>query len=161
MKIRELNHGDLKALSEFVVDAYHDYPLATWFDEEPLPSQIERIFYNKLSSMGARKLVDMVTEDNGTIAGECEIAKIDFDTGIIGILVRHGYRNKNIGSGMLSEAIEHAVDIGMIKFSAEVDEQNLEALKFFVSNRFVPIGYRDMERGGKSHKIVILQHSIR
>ncbi len=161
MKVRELNHGDLAALSEFIVDAYHDYPLATWFDEEPSPSQVERIFYNKLNSMEARKLVDIVTEDRGTIVGECEIAKIDFDSGVIGILVRHGYRSKTLGSSMLNEAIERAVDIGMTKFSAEVDEQNAEALKFFVRNRFTPIGYRDMERGGEVHKIVILQHSIR
>lgn len=160
MKVRELNNGDLAALSEFIIEAYHDYPLATWFDEEPSPGQIERIFYNKLRSVGSRALVDVVTEDNGTIAGECEVAKIGFDSGVIGILVRHGYRRKNLGSDMLREAIDVAVDIGITKFSAEVDERNADALKFFVRNRFIPIGYRKIEKGGTEHKIVILQHSI-
>ena len=161
MKVRELNHADLPALSEFIIGAYNDYPLATWFDEEPTASQVERIFYNKISSVRLRALIDVVTEDNGIIAGECEVAKIGFDNGVIGILVRHGYRRKNIGSDMLREAIDDAVDIGITKFSAEVDEQNADALKFFLRNRFTPIGYRNVERAGKTHRIVILQHAVR
>ncbi len=161
MKVRELDHGDLAALSEFIIDAYNDYPLATWFDEEPTSGQVEQIFYNKIRSIGSRDLVDVVTEDNGTIAGECEVAKIGFDSGVMGILVRHGYRRKSIGSDMLREAIDEAVDIGITKFSAEVDEQNADALKFFLRNRFTPIGYRNVERGGRMHRIVILQHAVR
>jgi ribosomal protein S18 acetylase RimI-like enzyme len=161
MKIRPLDHGDLERLSEFVSEAYRDYPLATWFESAPTAGQIESIFYSKLRSVGSRELVDIVTEDNGTIAGECEVAKIGFDTGVIGILVRSRYRSKNVGSDMLREAVDDAVDIGITKFTAEVDEANTDALRFFAKNGFLPIGYRNVEIGGGGRRIVILQHSVR
>jgi len=160
MKVRQLEQGDLASLSEFIIDAYNDYPLATWFKEEPDSGQIERIFYNKMRGIGSRELIDIVTEDRGTIAGECEIAKIDFDRGVIGILVRHGYRKRSIGSGMLRLAMESAVDVGISKFIAEVADENKEAIKFFMNHSFIPIGYRDIERQEATHKIMILQHSI-
>jgi ribosomal protein S18 acetylase RimI-like enzyme len=160
MKVRELNRGDLALLSEFVKEAYRDYPLATWFDEEPSAGQMESIFSSKLRSIESRALVDVVTEDNGRIAGECEVARIGSDSGVIGILVRHGYRGRSVGSEMLTEAIDDAVDMGVTKFSAEVDERNADALRFFADNGFVPGGYRNIERGGKTHRIVILHHSI-
>ncbi len=161
MKIRALGEGDLHALSEFILDAYHDYPLAMWFKEEPTQSQLESIFYNKIKSMGSRDLIDIVTEENGTIAGECEIAKIDFGSGIIGILVRHGYRSKSIGSEMMRMAIDDAVDIGITKFTAEVAQENADALKFFLRNGFVPIGYRKIESGDALRTVAVLQHAIR
>ena len=100
-----------------------------------------------------------MTEDNGTIAGECEVARMGFDSGVVGILVRHGYRRRSVGREMLTKAIDKAVGIGMTKLSAEVDEKNADAFKFFVRNGFVPIGYRNIERMGKVHRIIILRHS--
>lgn len=160
MRIRQLDHGDMEALVEFIVDAYNDYPLATWFEKEPSKEDLEAIFYNKMRSIGSRSLIDVVAEDNGTIAGECEIARIDHDRGIIGILVRHGYRNRNLGSAMLSKAMSSAVDIGMTKFTAEVAEENKDAMKFFLSNGFSPIGYRSIEKDKKPQNIVLLQKFI-
>ena len=160
MRVRGLEHGDLATLSEFIIDAYHDYPLATWFEEEPSVGQVEKIFYNKLRGVGTGNLVDVVTDDNGTIAGECEIVKISYDSGVIGIVVRHGYRKRNLGSDMLREAMEGAVGIGITKFTAEVAEENQDALKFFLRNRFMPIGYRNIEKSGRSMKLIILQHAI-
>ncbi len=160
MQVRELNHRDLRSLVEFIVDAYYDYPMATWFDKEPTPEQIEGIFYNKLHGIASRNLIDVVTEDGGSISAECEIARTSFDSGVVGILVRHGYRGKRIGSEMLEKAIDDAAKIGMVRFAAEVDEKNAGALKFFARNKFTPIGYRDARRAGEMHRIVILQRSV-
>ena len=160
MRVRALEHTDIAALTEFIIDAYHDYPLATWFVNEPTREDIETVFYNKMRGIGTRSLVDIVTDDNGTIAGECEIARIDFDRGVIGILVRHGYRGQNLGSAMLTQAMSDAADIGITKFIAEVTEENNDAVTFFSSNGFVPIGYRNMERKGKLQNIVMLQKFI-
>lgn len=161
LKIRELDMGDLDMLSRFIMDAYNDFPLAMWFETKPSQSEIERIFYNKIRSAGLRNLVDIISEDNNVITGECEIAKAGFDLGVIGVIVRKGYRGYNIGSSMLSKAMDNAVDIGITRFMAEVREENKEGLKFFIGNGFAPVGYRDTEGTSGKIRIVVLQKSIR
>ncbi len=156
MKIRVLGNGDLPALSEFIIDAYKDYPLATWFELEPSPGEIERIFYNKLRGIGSRTLVDVVTEGNDAIAGECEVVKVGHDRGIVGIMVRKEYRGKHMGSDMLMLALEGAKEIGMARFTAEVAEENLDALRFFINNGFVPAERRNIEKGKKSSRVVVM-----
>ncbi len=143
-----------------MISAYYDYPLATWFEEEPTVQQIEEIFERKLHGMASRSLVDLVTEDNGIIAAECEIARADFDMGVVGILVERGYRGRNIGGELLVKAMEEAVKMGMTRFTAEVDEENADAMKFFSGLRFTPVGYRDIEHGGQVRRIAILQRGI-
>lgn len=160
MRIRELTNGDLRQLSKFMISTYYDYPLATWFENEPTMQQIEEIFRKKLSGIASRNLVDLVTDDNGTIAAECEIAKADFDMGMVGILVERGYRGRSVGGELLVKAMEEAVRMGMTRFTAEVDEENADAMKFFSGLRFVPIGYRDVDHKGKARRIAILQRGI-
>ena len=143
-----------------MISAYYDYPLATWFEDEPTVQQIEEIFEGKLRAIASHRLVDLITDDNGIIAAECEIARADFDMGVVGILVERGYRGRNIGGELLVKAMEEAVRIGMTRFAAEVDEENADAMKFFSGLRFTPVGYRDIEHRGESKRIAILQRGI-
>ncbi|MHB1830134.1 MAG: GNAT family N-acetyltransferase [Candidatus Micrarchaeaceae archaeon] len=156
MEVRVLDSVDLPALSEFIIETYNDYPLATWFEQEPSPGEIERVFYNKLGGIGSRTLIDIVIADNGTIAGECEVVKIDHDKGVVGIMVRKGYRSRHMGRDMLKLALDGAKGIGISKFTAEVAEENPGALRFFINNGFIPAGHRDIERGKEDHRLVIL-----
>lgn len=161
MKIRELDNSDMDAITEFIIDAYNDYPLAMWFESEPGKDELERLFYNKMRGISSRALVDVVVDDNGTIAGECEIARTGFDSGVIGIIVRHGYRGQSVGSGLLQRAIDDAVSIGITKFTAEIAEGNNDALTFFVSQGFTPVGFRGIERSGKEQKMLVLTNQVR
>lgn len=160
MHVRELNRGDIRSFSRFIISTYYDYPLATWFENEPSMQQIDEIFERKLRAVASRNLIDLVTEDNGVIAAECEIAKADFDTGIVGILVEKGYRGRSVGGALLVKAMEEATRIGMTRFSAEVDEENAEAMKFFSGMRFIPVGYKDIMHKGRTRKIAVLQRGI-
>ena len=160
LRIRELAHDDLKRLSKFMISAYYDYPLATWFEEEPTAQQIGEIFERKLHGIASHRLIDLVTDDNGVIAAECEVVKAEFDMGIVGVLVERGYRGRSVGGELLVKAMEEAVRIGMTRFTAEVDEENADAMKFFSGLRFVPIGYRDVEHKGIGRRIAILQRGI-
>ena len=157
MIVRELGADDLGALSGFIIDVYNEYPQAMWFESEPSAGEIERVFYGKINGVGSRALVDVVAEDNGTIAGECEIARVAYDSGVIGIIVRHGYRGKGLGSSMLDRALELAYGIGMRRFSAEVMEGNGDALKFFISRGFRPEGQRRVERNGIMQRFVVVR----
>lgn len=160
MIVRELSDSDLAALSDFIIEAYNDYPLATWFTQEPSPGEIERMFYNKIRGIASGTLVDVVAEDKGTIAGECEIARTGHDSGVVGILVRHGYRNMDVGARMLRAAMDRASGMGMARLVAEVMEANGRAARFFARNGFVPIGYRDIDMGGAPSRLVVLQLQV-
>ncbi len=157
MIVRELGADDLARLLEFVIDAYNEYPQAMWFDTEPSAEEIERVFYSKMKGIASGALVDIVADDKGTLIGECEIARIAHDSGVIGIIVRHGYRGKGIGTRLLKEAMGLAGGIGMRKFSAEIDEGNKKALKFFVANGFAPEGYRDVKRNNGMRRVVVVK----
>lgn len=160
LQIRELSRGDLKALSRFIVSAYYDYPLATWFENEPTAQQIEEIMEKKLQGMSSHRLVDLIAYDNEVIAAECEIAKAEFDSGVVGILVERRYRGKSIGGSLLVKAMEEAVRMGMTRFTAEVGEENSDAMKFFSGMRFIPVGYRDVNHKVGMRRIAILQRGI-
>lgn len=157
MIVRELGVDDLAALSEFIIDVYNEYPQAMWFESEPSAEEMERVFYSKIKGVGSRALVDVVTEDNGTIAGECEVARVAYDSGVVGIIVRHGYRRKGLGSSMLDRALGLAYGIGMRRLSAEVMEGNSDALKFFISRGFRPEGQRRVERNGIVQRFVVVR----
>ncbi len=157
MRIRELESGDLGALTEFIHDVYNEYPSAMWFEKEPSDEEIGRVFYNKMRGVGLGMLVDMVVDDMGTIAGECEITRVAHERGVVGILVRGSYRHRRMGSRILDAAVNGACSIGMRRFDAEVAQENEGAIKFFMVNGFAPCGYRDIVKGGKEQRFVVMQ----
>ncbi len=161
MEIRQLDGSDLDALAEFIVGAYREYPIATWFSSEPGRGEIEGIFYNKIKGIGLRTVVDIVCEDGGAIVGECEIVRIANNAGVVGIMVRRGQAGRHIGSRILDSAIKNAGDIGMTEFRAEVDRENKDAVKFFIDRGFSPEGYEDIEqKGGRKRSAAVLKLRI-
>ena len=160
MLIGSLNDSDIGALSDFMVCAYRAYPMATWFCSEPSLGEMERLFLNKVRGIGMRSVVDTVCEDRSRIVGECEIVKIAYDVGVIGIIVRPEYADRHIGSAMLETAIKEAAEIGVTKLTAEVMEDNKDAFKFFIDNGFAPLGIEKGERGGRSVRLAVLQRDI-
>ncbi len=160
MDLRKLEEGDFAALSEFIIDSYKEYPLAMWFEEEPSEVEAKDIFHKKIIGIGTENLVDVVMDDDGAIVGECEIARMDDGSGIVGIFVRNGYRLKSVGSSILAKAAEDAAGLGMTKLTAEVIEGNEEAMKFFLKNHFVPVGRRHVKKGGKKLEMAVLQCPI-
>ena len=161
LRTRQLDDGDLDLLSDFIIGAYREYPLATWFGSEPTAGDIEGIFYSKIGGIGSRNVVDIICEADGMIVGECEIVRTAHDSGVIGIMVRRSYSGRHAGSEMLDSAMSKAVEIGMAKFTAEVVEENKDAVRFFISNGFSKIGSREGEKGGVTARFAELQKSIR
>lgn len=148
-------------LSVFIIGAYKECPLATWFSSEPERGEIERILYSKIKGMVSRSVVDFVCCDSGSIVGECEIVRMAHNAGVVGIMVRREYAGRHIGSRMLDAAIDYARRIGMSEFTAEVMDGNAGAVKFFINRGFSPEGHIDTERGGKKHVAAVLRMRIR
>lgn len=147
MRIRSLNDGDLEALSDFIMDAYKEYPMAMWFAKEPSRREVERIFYNKMCGIELRSVVDTVCEEDGKIVGECEIVRVVHDTGVVGVVVRKNYAGRHMGSSLLDAAMKDAASIGITRFTAEVMETNGDAIRFFIDNGFSSLGEEDGKRG--------------
>ena len=130
IKIRELiesDFGDLLALAE---EVYLENPMATLFYEKPSRNMFMAIFKEKIACVMEGRAVDIVAVCPRVI-GECEIARKDGTTGILGIIISKDFRRKRIGSMLLGTASEKARGMGIEILEAMIAKENAGAIRFF------------------------------
>ncbi len=161
MEIRPLSHDDIDRLSDFIIDAYGSFPHAMWFGSKPSRESLERMFYNKMRGIGERMISDFVASQGELVLGECEIVKTDWDSGIVGMVVRKEFLRTRIGTKLLDAASSYAEEIGMYRLRAEVSSNNEGAIKFFIVNSFAPIRKMRMDKEGVGRTVVVLERNVR
>ncbi len=161
LKIRNLEEGDFKALSEFILEIYREYPASMWFEREPTPESLERLFQQKLQGMAEKRVVDVVVDD-GSIIGEAEIAKVAGPIGYVGIIIRKEHRGRGLGAHLLERAYAQASLNGITELRAEVAEGNSAALRLFEKQGFEFASIEDSKiiHDGKNRKIRLLRKRV-
>ena len=125
---------DFKGLFSLVLAIYDEIPESLNFKSRPDAELFSLVFANKISALEADAAVDLVAEDDGLIAGNCEIVRIGDDSGVLGIVVGKRHRRTGIGSAMLKKACADAASIGMRRIIAEISPGNKTAVKFLEAN---------------------------
>lgn len=137
MEIRPLISTDFEGLYTIVKEIYLQCPSSMWFARIPDETSFKVIFDSKISRIKAEQIVDLVAVEKGKIIGECEIVRIDGLHGIIGLIILPNHQRAGIGSALLKEAAEKALEIGINSLVAEVSDKNDIALNFFHKSGFL------------------------
>jgi len=106
------------------------------FGKNPGREAFRFIFDEKMNRIPKGTIIDLVAVDGELLIGECEIVKIDPDTGAVGIVVSTNKLRQGVGSSLLLESIEASLKIGIKRLFAEVHEGNKPAMGFFLKSGF-------------------------
>ena len=136
MRIRNIERKDLENVFKLVTEAFEDTPTAFNFNEIPEIETFHILFENKLMMLSEGSSVDLISEENGRILANCEIVRVDKNTGILGIVVSLDSRRDGIGSALLKKALLAAGKSGMIRILAEVSSGNRIGICFLEKNGF-------------------------
>ena len=98
MRIRNIERRDFENVFKLVTEVFEDTPTAFNFNEIPEIETFRILFENKLMMLSECGSVDLIAEENGRILANCEIVRIDKNTGILGIVVSFDSRRNGIGS---------------------------------------------------------------
>ncbi len=138
MKIRDIGSKDFEKVFRLVADVFADTPTAFNFKEIPGKEAFRFLFENKLDMLSDGTSVDIIAEEDGKILANCEIIRIDKNTGILGIIVGLENRRAGIGNALLKRALLDAGKQGIIRVLAEVSSDNKAGICFLERNGFVP-----------------------
>ncbi len=136
MEIREPRSGDIPSLITLVLGVYAENPSSMWFTTTPSEADLRDLFEKKLRDVAGKVMVDVVAEEHGGIVGECEIVRGELNVGIVGVIVKRGYRAMGIGTALLNEAERRAKELGIIALRADVSKKNRSAADFFTDLGF-------------------------
>ena len=160
LMVRDLEKCDQESLSGFIGDIYKEYPSAMWFEAEPTPEALSRLFLQKLSGMLKKDVADMVAVQDkpfGMIVGEVEIVRLAGPVGYVGIIIRKEHRGKGLGSVLLEHASKKAILLGITRLRAEVASGNNAAQEFFKSRGFS----LEKDEAGLQKGILLFEKSLR
>jgi RimJ/RimL family protein N-acetyltransferase len=165
LKIRDLEPRDKDGLSSFVTEIYKEYPTSMWFESEPTPVMLSKLFAHKLSSMLEKNIVDVVAvegRDDGTdaILGELEIARLAGPVGYIGIIIKKDRRGNGLGSILLERACAQASLLGITDLRAEIAEENIAARKLFEKYGFL-LESGEAKNGPTGSKVVLYRRIMK
>ena len=139
MYIRKLQEDDFRQVFGMVSRIHDEGIGAIYFTEMPSEGEFAVLFQIKMDNIRRGDQADFVAIAEGRVIGECEIVRIREQGGVIGIIVENGSRDRGIGKGLLLAAIEEAKRMGMLNITAEVAEENVKAVGFFVKMGFVQV----------------------
>ena len=136
MRIRNIERRDFENVFKLVTEVFEDTPTAFNFNEIPEIETFRILFENKLMMLSECGSVDLIAEENGRILANCEIVRIDKNTGILGIVVSFDSRKNGIGSALLKKALLAAGKSGITRILAEVSSGNGIGIGFLEKNGF-------------------------
>ncbi len=165
LKIRDLEPRDKDGLSSFITEIYKEYPTSMWFESEPTPVMLSKLFDHKLSAMLEKNIVDIVAVEGGedgaeAVLGELEIARLAGPIGYIGIIIRKDRRGKGLGSMLLERACAQASLLGITDLRAEIVEENTAARKLFEKYEFL-LESGEAKNGPTGSKVVLYRRAMK
>ena len=161
MEVRELKPEDLDELRALVQEVYSDSQLAMWFDRSPSEADLNELFRLKMLGITSKSAVDLIAIEHGKIIGECEIV-FTGESHVMGIIVSKSKRRKGVGNELLAKGIDAARKLKFPSVFAEVAEENLPGMKFFIKNGFEQKGISDrlFSSDGKTHRIIYFKKEL-
>ncbi len=129
--IRELEAKDFESLRALILSVYDESPSATTFDARPGPEKLGELMQKKLEGMKDGSVVDFVIEEEGEVIADCEIARNDYNEGLVGIIVSKNHRRKGLGRELLETALGKAAYSKIFSAFAEIKNGNKKAGIFF------------------------------
>ncbi len=145
--LREVEPRDLDGIWENfnqVVENRTFLPVLT-----PVVSKFEKEAW--LDDLHLRNEICVVAELVGApegkhVAAQCTIENIEWETaahvGVLGIIVKDGYRDRGLGRAIIEYAIEAARAAGKKKLNLAVFATNERAIALYEKVGFVQVGYR-------------------
>ncbi|GGP19215.1 hypothetical protein GCM10007981_02000 [Thermocladium modestius] len=168
-KIRDIAWTDLLDVIETYYSFYdevndnRDLGLILYSSKPSFEDEV-KWFSDRIIDVRAGRVVMKVAEVDGRVVGWCDIVPLRINSevqhvGVLGILVRRGYRGKGLGSSLLRSALEE----GRSKFSKvrlEVFSVNEVAIRLYERAGFNRIGVfpREVRRGSAFFDVIVMEY---
>ncbi len=162
MVVRDLESRDLEELADLIKMIYSERPSAMWFESPPDSEAIKKLFEYKINGIGEGRVVDVISEEERRIIGECEVVNLPGGVGYLGILVRKEFRMRGVGRSLLIAASERARELGTSRLKVDVTEDNLDAMYFLTKNGFRRMAGRDhsVSINGSPYRVITLEKEL-
>jgi ribosomal-protein-alanine N-acetyltransferase len=141
--IREMTEKDLEVVCRLEAD------------HQPRPWSNE-LFASELATDNRRYLVAI---DSNHLAGFGGVMVIGDEAHITNLLVAPDFRRKQIGSGLMTRLISHAVEAGARHLTLEVRSHNEAARRLYADLGLVPVGVRK-NYYGDDDALILWAHDI-
>jgi ribosomal-protein-alanine N-acetyltransferase len=125
--IRSMSRSDIPAVAELESEIYG----------QPWPP---RVFFDELAMENRRYLV--ATDGNGLLLGYCGLLIVEEDAHVTTIAVAPRSRGHQLGTRLMLEMVDAALDAGTRHLTLEVRVSNNAAKKLYERFGFDPVGRR-------------------